>query len=75
MLWSQIYQSSVLGVVLFRFGERMVSKMEKDGTVGYNIEVPEDIWNAWKDTVPRSIPNLNIAIVDMMKQAIKAAEK
>ncbi len=49
--------------------------MEKDGMVSYRLEVPEQTWEAWKDTVPRSVPNLTDAIIIMMQDAIAETKK
>jgi len=34
------------------------------------LDVPDDLWEIWKDTVPRS-KNLNEAIVDFIKDDLK----
>jgi len=31
------------------------------------LEIPEDTWNNWKDTVPRSI-SLNTALIELLKK-------
>ncbi len=31
------------------------------------LEIPEDIWNKWKDTVPRSI-SLNKSLIELLKR-------
>jgi len=31
------------------------------------LEIPEEIWNNWKDTVPRSI-SLNNALIELLKK-------
>ncbi len=31
------------------------------------LEVPEEIWNKWKNTVPRSI-SLNKALIELIKK-------
>ena len=31
------------------------------------LEVPEEIWNKWKDTVPRSL-SLNKALIELLEK-------
>lgn len=31
------------------------------------LEIPEDTWNKWKDTVPRSL-SLNKALIELLKK-------
>jgi len=31
------------------------------------LEIPEDIWNKWKETVPRSI-SLNKALIELLEK-------
>ncbi|MGV8086930.1 MAG: hypothetical protein ACP5N1_04830 [Candidatus Woesearchaeota archaeon] len=31
------------------------------------LEIPEDTWNKWKDTVPRSI-SLNNALIELLQK-------
>ncbi len=31
------------------------------------LEIPEEIWNDWKDTVPRSM-SLNKALIELLKK-------
>ena len=31
------------------------------------LEIPEDIWNNWKNTVPRSI-SLNKSLIELLKK-------
>ena len=41
----------------------MVKKEGKDGKLKtFLLEIPEEIWEAWKNTVPRSI-SLNEALI------------
>lgn len=49
--------------------------MNKPGMVTYHLEVPEEIWIAWKDTVPRSISNLTDAIIDLLESEILRAKE
>ena len=44
--------------------------VKKDGTQKlkkFLLEVPEEIWNKWKDKVPRSI-SLNKALIEILKK-------
>jgi len=38
------------------------------------LEIPEEIWEKWKDTVPRSI-SLNKALIVLLKAESKKNEK
>jgi len=31
------------------------------------LEIPEEIWNRWKDTIPRSV-SLNKALIELLKK-------
>jgi hypothetical protein len=42
-------------------------EMKKGVVKKFLLEVPEDIWNKWKDTVPRSI-SLNKALVELLNR-------
>jgi hypothetical protein len=42
--------------------------MEKEKKVKkFLLEIPEEIWNKWKDTVPRSI-SLNKALIKLLEE-------
>ena len=42
--------------------------MAKDEKVKkFLLEVPEEIWNKWKDRVPRSV-SLNKALIELLKK-------
>jgi len=42
--------------------------MKKDAkTKKFLLEIPEEIWNNWKDTVPRSI-SLNNSLIELLKR-------
>ena len=38
------------------------------------LQIPEEIWKKWKDTVPRSI-SLNKALIELLKKEGKKNEK
>jgi hypothetical protein len=38
------------------------------------LEIPEEIWNKWKDTVPRSI-SLNKSLIELLKKVGEEDEK
>jgi hypothetical protein len=38
------------------------------------LEIPEEIWNKWKETVPRSI-SLNKALIELLKRIGEENEK
>ena len=38
------------------------------------LEIPEEIWNKWKDTVPRSI-SLNKSLIELLKKEGEKNEK
>ncbi len=41
---------------------------QKGGKVKkFLLEIPEEIWNKWKDTVPRSI-SLNKSLIELLKK-------
>lgn len=42
-----------------------IKKEEKIKT--FLMEIPEEIWSKWKDTVPRSI-SLNKALIELLKK-------
>ena len=44
----------------------MVNKKEEK-LKKFLLEIPEEIWNKWKDTVPRSI-SLNKALIELLKK-------
>ncbi len=49
--------------------------MKKQGAVKtFLLEVPEEIWEKWKDTVPRSI-SLKKALVELLKKEGEKNEK
>jgi len=39
----------------------------KKGVKTFLLECPEEVWNTWKDSVPRSI-SLNSALVKLLKE-------
>ena len=39
----------------------------KKNTKTFLLEIPEDIWNKWKDTVPRLL-SLNKALIELLKK-------
>ena len=41
--------------------------MAKKNVKTFLLEIPEDIWNRWKDTVPRSV-SLNNALIELLKK-------
>ena len=42
--------------------------MGKKGRIKkFLLEIPEDIWEKWKDKIPRSI-SLNQALIDLLKK-------
>jgi len=45
--------------------------VKKRGVKKFLLEIPEEIWNKWKDTVPRSI-SLNKAFNRYSCQGIKS---
>lgn len=38
------------------------------------LEIPEEIWEKWKDTIPRSI-SLNKALIELLKKEGEENEK
>lgn len=38
------------------------------------LEIPEEVWEKWKDTVPRSI-SLNKALIELLKKEGEENEK
>ena len=38
------------------------------------LEIPEEIWNNWKDTIPRSI-SLNKALIELLKKEGRKDDK
>ncbi len=45
--------------------KKEISKEEKIKT--FLLEIPEEIWERWKNTVPRSI-SLNKALIELLKK-------
>lgn len=41
--------------------------MKKQNTKKFLLEIPEEIWTKWKDTIPRSI-SLNKALISLLKK-------
>jgi len=39
---------------------------KKEGVKKFLLEIPEEIWSKWKNTVPRSI-SLNKALIELLK--------
>jgi hypothetical protein len=50
----------------------MAKKEEK--VKKFMLEIPEGIWNKWKDKVPRSI-SLNKALIELLKKVGEEDEK
>lgn len=48
-----------------QMGKKEVKKEES--IKKFLLEVPEEVWNKWKDTVPRSI-SLNKALIELLKK-------
>jgi hypothetical protein len=40
---------------------------KEEKTKKFLLEIPEEIWNNWKDTVPRSI-SLNNSLIELLKR-------
>ena len=40
---------------------------EKEVIKKFLLEVPEEVWESWKETVPRSI-SLNKALIELLKK-------
>ena len=47
---------------------------KKENVKKFMLEVPEEIWNKWKDTVPRSI-SLNKALIELLEKEDEKDEK
>ena len=46
----------------------MKKEVEKKGKVKkFLLEIPEEIWERWKDTIPRSI-SLNKALIELLNK-------
>lgn len=46
----------------------MISKVKKPGaSKKFLLEIPEEIWASWKNTVPRSI-SLNKALIKLLEK-------
>ncbi len=43
---------------------------KKEGIKKFLLEIPEEIWERWKNTVPRSI-SLNKALIELLKKEAK----
>ena len=41
--------------------------MKKKGVKKFLLEIPEEIWNKWKDIIPRSI-SLNKALIELLEK-------
>ena len=48
--------------------------VKKEKVKKFLLEVPEEIWTKWKDTVPRSI-SLNKALIELLKKEGEKNEK
>jgi hypothetical protein len=47
------------------------NQMTKEGKFKkFLLEIPEEIWEKWKDTIPRSI-SLNKALIELLKKESK----
>ena len=44
--------------------------VKKEGIKKFLLEVPEEVWGKWKDTIPRSI-SLNKALIELLKKEAK----
>ena len=44
--------------------------MNRVGNKKFLLEVPEDLWEKWKNTIPRSI-SLNKALVELLEKEVK----
>jgi hypothetical protein len=51
----------------------MANKKE-DKLKKFLLEIPEEIWNKWKNTVPRSI-SLNKALIELLEKEGEKNEK
>jgi hypothetical protein len=52
-----------------------MGKMKKEEKLKkFLLEIPEEIWNKWKDTVPRSI-SLNKSLIELLKKEGEENEK
>lgn len=40
---------------------------QQENTKKFLLEIPETIWNKWKDTVPRSV-SLNKSLIELLKK-------
>ncbi len=40
---------------------------KKENIKKFLLEVPEEVWDRWKDTVPRSI-SLNKALIELLRK-------
>lgn len=47
---------------------------KKEEIKKFLLEIPEDIWEKWKNTVPRSI-SLNKALIELLKKEGEKNEK
>lgn len=47
---------------------------KKEAVKKFLLEIPEEIWRKWKDTIPRSI-SLNKALVNLLKKEGEEDEK
>jgi len=47
----------------------MINKeqLKKESVKKFLLEIPEEVWEKWKDTVPRSI-SLNKALIELLKK-------
>lgn len=49
--------------------------MKKEGKIKkFLLEIPEEIWEKWKNTVPRSI-SLNKALIELLKKENEKSKK
>ncbi|MCX8158887.1 MAG: hypothetical protein N3D20_01175 [Candidatus Pacearchaeota archaeon] len=48
--------------------------MKKESIKRFLLEVPEDIWERWKNTIPRTI-SLNKALIELLKKEGEKNEK
>jgi len=51
-----------------------MEKKKEEKLKKFLLEIPEEIWNKWKDTVPRSI-SLNKALIKLLDEEGKKDEK
>lgn len=48
--------------------------VKKEEVKKFLLEIPKEIWERWKDTIPRSI-SLNKALIELLKKEGEENEK